>query len=299
MVSELPAAVAGASAERLAILPSMDPHCVPGSLVFGLALSAITACAGTSSAPSPSRSAGWKLDGAHLIDLTHTFDATTIYWPTEASGFQLRSRYDGLTPGGYFYSANVMTAPEHGGTHLDAPIHFAKGRSTTEQIPLTRLVAPAVVIDIRGKASENADALLEPADLDGFEAAHVRIDAGTIVLVMTGWSERWPDRARYLGDDTPGDASHLHFPGVSQAAAEALVQRRVAAVGIDTASIDYGPSTDFMAHRILLGADIPVFENVTALDQLPPRGALVIALPMKIGGGSGGPLRIVAAVPAG
>src|SRR5262245_5263578 len=99
------------------------------------------------------------------------------------------------------------------------------------------------------------------------------------------------DPKAYLGDDTPGDASKLHFPGISADAARALVARRIAAVGIDTASIDHGPSRDFMAHQILLGADIPAFENVASLDALPPRGATVIALPMKIGRGSGGPLR--------
>lgn len=276
------------------------------TLVLALALAIPAACTRGSTQPStpPSARAStaypaspWDLRGARLIDLSHVFDASTVYWPTEAEGFRLESRHHGPTAGGFFYSANVMATPEHGGTHLDAPIHFAEGRSTTEQVPLARLVAPAVVIDVRAKARQDADALLEPADLEAFEAAHGVIEPGTIVLVMTGWSERWPDRKRYLGDDTPGDVSRLHFPGISGAAAQGLVDRQVAAVGIDTASIDHGPSKDFIAHQILLGADIPAFENVAALEQLPPRGALVIALPMKIGGGSGGPLRIIAAVP--
>jgi kynurenine formamidase len=237
-------------------------------------------------------------EGARLVDLTHSFDERTLYWPTSPSGFVLESLHHGKTPGGFFYAANKLTAPEHGGTHLDAPIHFAEGKATTEAVPLSRLVAPAVVIDITAKANADADALLAPEDLAAFEAAHGAIERGTIVLVRSGWADRWPDRKRYLGDDTPGDASHLHFPGIGAAAARQLVERGIAAAGIDTASIDHGPSKDFPAHQILSAADIPAFENLAALADVPARGALVVALPMKIAGGSGGPLRIIAVVPA-
>lgn len=235
--------------------------------------------------------------GGRLIDLTHPFDETTLYWPTSPSGFVLKSLFHGRTPGGFFYAANEMAAPEHGGTHIDSPIHFAERGSTTEKVELDRLVAPAIVIDISRAAARSPDALLEPVDVERFEAERGAIEPGTIVLVRTGWADRWPDRKRYLGDDKPGDASRLHFPGISRAAADLLVTRRVAAVGIDTASIDHGPSTDFVAHQVLMGADIPAFENVSSLAEVPPRGAVVIALPMKIRGGSGGPLRIVAWVP--
>jgi len=252
----------------------------------------VTLLAACGRAPSPRFPAGGR-----LVDLTHPFDSSTIYWPTAPSGFVLEKMFQGQTPGGFFYAANKMSAPEHGGTHMDAPIHFAQRGSPSEKVGLERLVAPAVVVDMRAAAAGNPDALLEPRDLERFEAEHGRIDPDTIVLVRTGWADRWPDRKRYMGDDTPGDASHLHFPGISRGAAELLVGRRVAAVGIDTASIDHGPSTDFMAHRVLMGADIPAFENVASLEGVPVRGAVVIALPMKIRGGSGGPLRIVAWIP--
>lgn len=236
--------------------------------------------------------------GGRLVDLTHPFDETTLYWPTSPSGFVLRSLFRGTTPGGFFYAANEMSAPEHGGTHLDSPIHFAERGSTTEKVGLDRLIAPAALVDMRAAAAANPDALLAPRDLEAFEAEHGAIEPGTIVLVRTGWADRWPDRKRYLGDDRPGDASHLHFPGIGRAAAELLVARRVAAVGIDTASIDHGPSADFLAHQVLMGADIPAFENLASLAAVPPRGAVVIALPMKIRGGSGGPLRVVAWIPS-
>ncbi|MFT3926700.1 MAG: cyclase family protein [Myxococcales bacterium] len=232
-----------------------------------------------------------------LLDLGHPFDGDTVYWPTESVGFQLKTLHHGPTEGGYFYASNSFAAPEHGGTHLDAPIHFAEGKATTDRVPLSRLMAPAVVIDISERARQDRDTLLNVADIEAFERAHGSIARGTIVLIRSDWSTHWPNKLAYLGSDVPGDASNLHFPGISAEAARALVARNVAAVGIDTASIDHGPSHEFWAHRILMGADIPAFENLTELAKLPARGALVIALPMYIRDGSGGPLRAVAVLP--
>lgn len=236
--------------------------------------------------------------GARIVDLTYPFNSETIYWPTSPQSFSLVQLHNGPTEDGYFYAANVISTPEHGGTHLDAPIHFAEGKSTADTIPLDRLVAPSVVIDLHDRADADADLLIAPEDIEVFESEHGRVAPDTIVLFYTGWGARWPDRKRYLGDDAPGDASNLHFPGLSKEAAETLVERKVAAVGIDTASIDHGPSKDFLAHRALMAADIPAFENVASLERLPETGSLVVALPMKIDGGSGGPLRIIAIVPA-
>jgi kynurenine formamidase len=127
---------------------------------------------------------------------------------------------------------------------------------------------------------------------------HGPIAEGTIVLLRTGWSARWPDRKRYLGDDTPGDASRLHFPSYGAEAARILVaDRKVAALGVDTASIDPGSAKDFPVHQIVAAANVPGFENLAGLDALPPIGAWVVALPMKIAGGSGGPLRAIALLP--
>jgi kynurenine formamidase len=235
---------------------------------------------------------------SRIVDLTHPLNERTLYWPTSPSTFELERLAHGQTPGGYFYSANTFSAPEHGGTHLDAPIHFSERGQTSDQIPLDRLLGPAVVIDISAKTAANPDYRLTPDDVSEFERRHGRIGAGAIVLLRTGWSRHWPNRGAYFGDDTPGDASKLHFPSYGVEAARLLVeQRRVAALGIDAASIDYGPSTDFMVHRIAAAANVPGLENLTALDQVPATGAIVIALPIKIEGGSGGPVRIVALVP--
>ena len=236
--------------------------------------------------------------GTCVVDLSYAYDEQTVYWPTAPSKFEKEELHYGPTDAGYFYSAFMIATPEHGGTHLDAPINFAEGQTSAEAIPLERLIAPAVVIDITEDANRDRDALLTREHIEDFEQQHGSIARGTIVLVRTGWSRHWPDVAQYLGDDTVGDVSNLHFPGISEDAAQALVEREVAAVGIDTASIDHGPSKDFMAHRVLMEAGVPAFENVAALDRLPARGSRIIALPMKIRGGSGAPLRIVAELPA-
>lgn len=238
------------------------------------------------------------LSGYQLVDLTHPLGAKTVFWPTSTERFSLTTIARGETPGGYFYAANNFCTPEHGGTHLDAPIHFAEGRRTVDQIPVEQLVAPAVVIDVRAKADGDPDYRLTREDVLEFEAGHGRIAPGTIVLVRTGWSSRWPDVKRYLGDDTPGDASRLSFPGFSEDGARLLVEeRRAGVLGIDTASIDYGRSQDFLVHRLASAHDVPGLENLTNLDRVPATGAVVIALPARIEGGSGAPLRAVALVP--
>jgi kynurenine formamidase len=233
------------------------------------------------------------------LDLTHAFDASTIYWPTE-EGFVLERGSEGRTEAGYWYAAHRMRLAEHGGTHLDAPLHFHEGGSSAERVSLARLIAPAVVVDVREACAKSPDHAVSVADLERFEAAHGRIPDGAALLLLTGWSARWPDRARYLGTDARGPeaVAKLHFPGLDPAAARWLVaQREIVAVGLDTASIDPGTSTRFESHQILFAAEIPAFENLARLERLPPTGATLIALPMKIAGGSGGPLRAVAILP--
>ena len=233
------------------------------------------------------------------IDLTHDMAEDSVFWPT-AEGFDHEVASFGQTPGGWFYSSYNLKLSEHGGTHLDAPIHFAAGKQTADKIPLDRLIGPAAVIDVSAASAADPNYRFKVSDVEKWEAHHGRLGEGTILLFHTGYASRWPDAARYLGtaERGPDAVAKLQFPGLSAELARFLVeQRKVKAVGLDTASLDPGQSKDFMAHRILLGANVPGFENVANLGELPPTGATVIALPTKIRDGSGAPLRIVALVP--
>lgn len=271
-------------------------------ITFMLVLVLIAASAGCVSSAAPGTGPRGPLpspviDPAKVIDLSYSFGPETVYWPT-AEPFKLRRVAYGRTPRGYFYAANNITMAEHGGTHMDAPIHFAEGRITADEVPLARCIGPAVVIDVRKQAAADLDYAMTVDDVLRWEKQHGRVPGGAIVVMFSGWGERWPDRKRYLGTDVPLDVDNLHFPGFSPQAVEFLVRERaIAALATDTASIDPGPSQDFRAHQALNGADRPAFENVANVDKLPPRGATFIALPLKIRDGSGGPARIIGLLP--
>ena len=231
------------------------------------------------------------------IDLTYSWSDSTLYWPNNPTGFRLDTQSSGITPAGFYYASNSFSAPEHGGTHLDAPVHFAEGRQSADQIPLENLTGRAVVIDVSEKALANRDYLVSIKDVQDWEVKNDSIAAGSIILFRTGYGQYYPDAKKYFGTVEKGAAgiALLHFPGIDPATAEWLAtKRKIKALGLDTPSIDYGQSKDFKTHQTLLGKNIPAFENVANLDKLPPTGAYVVALPMKIKNGSGGPLRIVA-----
>ncbi|HVC43423.1 MAG TPA: cyclase family protein [Candidatus Binataceae bacterium] len=240
---------------------------------------------------------GASIDRSKIVDLTYTFDAHTIYWPTEPP-FVRQVEHFGPQPGGWFYAAGTYAAHEHGGTHMDAPVHFNRAGLTIDKVPLTQLIGPAAVIDFSPRAARDRDATLNLDDLDRWEAAHGPLPDGAIVVARSGWGRFWPDRERYLGTAQPGDAAHLRFPGFALEAVDYLLTRRnVAALAIDTASIDPGVATDFAVHRRWLGANRPGFENVANAEQLPAAGATIFCIPMKIGEGSGAPARIFALLP--
>jgi kynurenine formamidase len=236
------------------------------------------------------------LSQGRWIDLSYSFSDSTLYWPNNPTGFKLDTQMNGITPAGFYYSSNSFSAPEHGGTHLDAPVHFAQGKRSTDQVPLENLTGNAVVIDVSEKALKNRDYLISVKDVQDWEKKNDTIPQGTIVLFKTGYGQYYPDAKKYFGTDQKGAAAIplLHFPGIDPATAEWLAsQRKIKALGLDTPSIDYGQSTNFKTHQTLLGKNIPAFENVANLDKLPTKGTYVVALPMKIKNGSGGPLRII------
>jgi kynurenine formamidase len=236
----------------------------------------------------------------NIVDLSYAYDSTTIYWPTE-KGFAFEKGTAGVTPGGYFYTANRFWTPEHGGTHIDAPIHFYEGHWTVDQIPLEKLIGAGIVIDVSKQCADNSDYLIQKSDCEEWEESNGTIPEGAIVLFRTGFGRYWPDRVQYMGTDERGNeaVAKLHFPGLHPEAAKWLAdERKIKAVGLDTPSIDYGQSSRFETHVALFERNVPALENVANLDQLPAKGFTVIALPMKIKGGSGGPVRIVAVMDA-
>jgi len=257
------------------------------ALIFVVSL-ALLSCAHEKSQP---------LSGK-FIDLSYSYDENTIYWPTE-KGFELTVRAKGMTPAGYYYTANVICTPEHGGTHIDAPIHFFEGRLTVDQIPVSQLIGSAIVVDVSEKCTADRDYRVQIADFEAWEKKNGRIPEGSIVLLRTGFGKYWPDRVKYMGTNERGDTAvkKLHFPGLHPDAAKWITEnRKIRAIGLDTPSIDYGQSTRFESHVTLFEKNVPAFENVANLDQLPEKDFTIIALPIKTKGGSGGPLRIVAVI---
>jgi kynurenine formamidase len=254
---------------------------VPFALLLLLAGALLTACGSGAHATDRTE---------RVVDLGHALASTDPSW----DGAPAFARHAVATFDKDGYSAGRVEVEEHFGTHLDAPAHFAAGGLTADAIPADRLVRPAVVIDVSAKAAHDPDYRVAAADLQQFESGHGAIPEGAIVLIATGWDRFWPDRSRYMGEVN----SVKHFPGLSVEAATLLArERKVAGIGIDTASIDYGPSTGFEAHHVTMAAGVYHIENAANLTQLPPSGFRVVVAPMKIAGGSGGPTRVFALVP--
>src|SRR6185369_5460410 len=206
----------------------------------------------TPSEQRPASSSQAQLNG-QWIDLSYDFSTDTIYWPT-ADPFKRETVSEGMTDKGYFYSAYKFCAAEHGGTHMDAPVHFAKDHNTADQIPLNQLISQAIRVDVSEKALANRDYLIGPEDFKNWETKNGKIPDGAIVLLYTGYGRYWPDRLKYLGTAKTGPeaVAELHFPGLNPEAARWLTkERKIGAVGLDTPSIDYGQSQTFDSHQVL------------------------------------------------
>lgn len=226
-----------------------------------------------------------------VIDMTYLINDHSPSWPGDSDPFKAVVN---ATPAKEGYFTRKFTILEHYETHMDAPAHFPPGKETLDQIPIERFFGPGIVIDVRDKVAKDVDYQLTTEDVQAWEAHHGRIPAGAIVLLRTGWSSRWPDEKRYRNMDAK---SVMHFPGYSLAAAKLLISRRVSGLCIDTLSIDYGPSANFEVHRTTLPAGLFHVENIANLNKLPPAGAFIIAAPIKLEGGSGGPVRVFAILP--
>ena len=230
-----------------------------------------------------------------VVDLTHTLEKDSPYWPEDTPGTPFHTSVAATYRKDGFFARN-LSMPEHFGTHMDAPIHFDPKGETVDRIAVEKFLAPAVVIDVRAAARSNADYRVTAQDVENWIKSHGAIPSGAVVFFQTGWAARWPSQKRYMNADAKGV---LHFPGLSLEAARYLLKNaQPVGIGIDTGSIDYGPSKDFLVHHLTMSAGLYHLENVANLDQLPATGSSVIALPLKLGGGSGAPARVLAFVPA-
>jgi kynurenine formamidase len=226
-----------------------------------------------------------------VLDLSYAINDKLVPWPGDERFFEAKVNAS-AEKNGYFTRSFWML--EHYGTHLDAPAHFPPGKTTVDQIPVKQLFGPAVVIDVRAESGKDADFQLSAARIEAWEKRHGRIPEGAIVLLRTGWASRWPDVQKYRNQDAKG---RMHFPGFSAEAANLLIARKVSGFGCDTLSIDYGASQEFAVHHLSLGAGLYHLENLADLSELPETGAFMIVAPIKLEGGSGGPVRVFALLP--
>lgn len=246
----------------------------------------------------------WAITGGEpeekILDMTYPFGSASIYWPT-GKPFTSRLVFRGMTDQGRWYASNDYSANEHGGTHVDAPIHFARDGRTIDRIPLHEWIGPAVKIDVTKQCAENRDYRLSVADIQDFEKKYQPIPAKAWIIMYTGVGTRfYPDKKKVLGTDKSGEKAlpYLSFPGFSEEAVRFLVkERNITGIAVDTPSIDYGKSADFPAHRVLCGAGKLAIENIANLDKLPCTGAMLYAVPMNIGNGTGAPARVFAILP--
>jgi kynurenine formamidase len=234
---------------------------------------------------------GSSLDGVlapdRLVDLTQPLGPDTVLWPGSRFEAEIEVSHD--THAAY---ARRLALPEHAGTHLDAPAHFDRDGLTTDLLPLAALVRPAVRLDVRLQVGDDATFTIGADRVEALEEREGRIPSGAAVLVHTGWDRFIGDPARYAGGGDPPS-----FPGIGVDAAQLLVERGVAGVGIDTLGVDPGHAVDFPVHRVTMPAGVWHLEGLVGLERVPARGAWLIAAALPIVAGSGSPARVLAVLP--
>jgi kynurenine formamidase len=224
-----------------------------------------------------------------IVDLTHVLHDGMAFWPGGVPFKKTR-----LVDYDQGYQLHKFEVGENTGTHVDAPSHFIKGQIPIDQIALDHLVVEAVVIDVKTKAASDSDYRLSAQDVRDWEAEHGTIAEGVLVIANTGWHQRFSEPKRYVNQ---GEDKVMHFPGYHPDAAKLLVERNVVGIGIDTLSLDHGPSKDFATHLVMLKAGKYQIENLANLDALPPKGATVVIGVLPVKDGSQAQARILAFVP--
>jgi len=230
-----------------------------------------------------------------IVDLTHPLSISSPYWPNDdGTPYEYDTLFahpDGSPAMGFIH------APEHFGTHLDAPIHGGENQPSVDQLTAMDLFGPAVVINVDEKCASNPDYVLSLQDIMDHETIHGEIGNGSIVIMYTGWSKKWEDYESFKNQD---DEGKMHFPGFSKEAAEFLITNRdILGIGIDTFSVDAAMADGFPVHGIVNGAGKYHLESMANLHEMNPVGTYLIVAPIKIEGGSGGPVRIFAVFPQG
>lgn len=264
-------------------------------ILFGVALIALAGVALTSVANrtgearatgSPASLAGWQ-----VVDLTQSLTPDIPLWPGDPA-FEVEAWASYETDG---YFINRIAIGEHSGTHWGTPNTFIEGARSAEMIPAEELVVPAVVIDIHEQSAQDADYRLTVDDVAAWEAENGAIPAGSVVILFTGWQDKWGDPAAFIGEDADGV---LHWPGFSaEAAAFLIAERGAVGLGTDTHGVDPGNDEEFGASFAMYDADGMILECLAGLDQLPPAGATLVVGGWPIEGGSGSPARVLGFIP--
>ncbi len=228
---------------------------------------------------------------AKVIDLTQVLNEKAPSYEGKPGDFDYQVLTTVAKDG---YGTGSFCMHEHFGTHMDAPVHFCKTGLSIDKLKPGNLVAPIIVIDIRKEAKKNPDYLLTVEKIKEIEKKTSIVNHAAFLL-LTGWDKRYFKKGEYRNADSKGI---MHFPGFSVAAAQYLIDKhKPFALGIDTLSIDYGPTEDFPVHKLVLAKGMFMIENLTNLDKLPLSGAVGIFAPLKIEGGTGSPARVLALVP--
>jgi kynurenine formamidase len=224
----------------------------------------------------------------NVADLTHVLGTQFPLFPG-AAPFRIEQAVSHDKDG---YYGSILTYWEHSGTHMDAPVHFAPNGLFVDQLRIENLVVPAVVINITEKVRRDPDAVVTPDDIRAWERRYGRIPDNAAVLMASGWGARAGSVEAFRNTDSSGV---MHFPGFGKEAIDFLLtERRIAGIGVDTLSLDHGPSTTFAVHYTLLPTNRWGLENLANLESIPPSGATLFVGAPKIASGSGGPTRVMA-----
>jgi kynurenine formamidase len=257
-----------------------------------LAASGLAASPSSSDSRSPAAAAVKTISYSRVVELSQPISTRIPLWPGDPK--VVVKTVATMKKDGYFL--RKFTIGEHSATHMNAANSFIEGdRTAITDYPAEQRVVPAAVIDVSAKCAANADYQLTQQDVLDWEAQHGRIAAGTFVIMLTGWEDKWGSPKAFINQDAKGN---LHFPGFAGAtSAWLLSDRQIAGVGIDTHGVDPGLDTSYATNTAMAEAHKLVLECMGHLAQLPATGATLVLAPLQLKGGSGSPLSVVALVP--